>query len=180
MSEENKKKAGERLKAAREAKRAKANGEAPPPAPPIEALDVVSHTEPIPVPLIYRTETYIEVTVDWQHLDMLEAQQAYSVLQKAFEKAGKILNARAMQSPASYECFMCHNTIQGEPMFRDLSWVNPKTGIRQTCYCCSENCTNAYNNMRIETAKKADLAASEEIHQENIAKEQARQERLRA
>jgi hypothetical protein len=109
---------------------------------------------------IERTSTWsIVVSVNWEHLPILEAQQAYAMLKKEFERAGFIINQRSMPEPGSYTCFMCKNTHLGEPRGKDYSYTNPKTGLMEVVEICGEACWLAYQGLRIRERKEREMPA---------------------
>jgi hypothetical protein len=99
----------------------------------------------------------ITVDVDWNGLPMDEAQAAYAILRKEFEKAGSVLNARSMPVPGSYICFMCKKTHLGEPRGKDYSYRNPETGLMQVVEICGELCWEHYNRLRIAERKEREM-----------------------
>jgi len=115
----------------------------PPPAQP--------NHDPLAVP-------HISVMVDWQHIAMIDGQHFYGVLKEEFERAGRILNARAMERVSGYTCFMCKKQFQGNPGFTDFSYTDPLTGLSPRVDCCGELCVINYNAMRINQRHQRDLA----------------------
>lgn len=103
----------------------------------------------------------ITVSVDWQHIPMLEGQLAYSILKAEFEKAGRILNARSMERHEGYTCFMCHKAFKGRPGFVDHSFLDPLTGLAKLVECCGELCVINYNKYRINLRLEKALAQAE-------------------
>lgn len=103
----------------------------------------------------------ISVEVDWQTIPMPEGQHFYAILKAEFEKAGRILNARAMQQFEGYTCFMCHKTFRGRPGFVDHSYLDPKTGLAVLVQCCGELCVINYNKYRIQLRLEQSLEAAE-------------------
>jgi hypothetical protein len=116
---------------------------------------------PIP-PAVIPKPWSITVQVDWGTLAMPEAQQAYAQLKSHFEKAGAILNARAMPTDNKYVCYMAGKdkccpvgvVHDGQPRFIDYSRKNPKTGLMEVVKICSENCSIRYNNVLIEERRE--------------------------
>jgi hypothetical protein len=99
----------------------------------------------------------IVVAVDWETLEILEAQQAYSTLKKEFERAGFVMNQRSMPVPGSYVCFICKKKHLGDPRGKDYSYVNPKTGLMQVVEICGELCWLNYQKLRIEERKEREM-----------------------
>ena len=92
----------------------------------------------------------IVVDVDWNHLPILDAQEAYAVMRKEFEKAGQILNDRSMPAPGSYKCFICQITHPGDPRGKDLAYEDPETKLRVPVEICGEACWLKYSDYRIK------------------------------
>ena len=102
----------------------------------------------------------IEIDVDWQSLPMEHAQTAYAELRKEFEKAGRILNERAMPTPGNYTCFICKKTHAGDPRGTDYSYINPETGLMEPILICGELCWLRYQEFRIGKRREAQMPRS--------------------
>jgi hypothetical protein len=95
----------------------------------------------------------VVVSVDWEKLPMLEAQNAYVALKKQFERAGFIMNQRSMPERGSYICFICKQKHLGDPRGKDYSYTDPKTGLMQVVEICGERCWIGYQELRIKERK---------------------------
>jgi hypothetical protein len=113
----------------------------------------------------------ITIAVDWEHLRLEEAQQAYAQLRKQFEKAGFILNARSMPAPGQYVCFICQKTHLGDPRGKDYSYKNPSTGLMEPVSICGERDWLAYQDFRIRIRALIDRASNGSISDEHYIKE---------
>jgi hypothetical protein len=109
----------------------------------------------------------IDVTVPWESLEILEAQQWYAILKKEFERAGAILNARlCAQTQDSFVCFMagtegaCKAGVihKGRPAGIDYQHKDSKTGLLQPAMICSERCWVLYQAKLISERRERELA----------------------
>jgi hypothetical protein len=119
-------------------------------------------------PVLVETETIaISVTVPWDTLPILEAQQWYEKLKREFERAGTILNARlCAQTLDSFVCFMagtegaCKAGVvhKGRPAGIDYQHKDEKTGLLQPAMICSERCWVLYQAKLIAERRDRELA----------------------
>ena len=106
---------------------------------------------------------------DWENLPIGEAQQLYAKFKEQFEKAGRILNARAMAAGRAefYECFMagkphcCAKGTKHRMPARgtdyENGYKNPKTGLVTPVLICSENCWIRFQSMLIDQRRERNL-----------------------
>ena len=111
------------------------------------------------------------IHVDWQNIPMPDAQILYAQLKESFEKAGRILNARAMAATQVefYECFMagkakcCAKGTQHRMPARGTDYENghkdPKSGLVSPVLICSENCWIRYQEVLINERRDRNLRA---------------------
>ena len=112
---------------------------------------------------------FVPGAVDWQNIPMAAAQTLYAQLKEAFEKAGKILNARAMAATQVefYECFMagkakcCAKGTKHRMPARGTDYENgvkdPKTGLITPVLICSENCWIRFQEVLINERRDRNL-----------------------
>jgi hypothetical protein len=113
----------------------------------------------------------IMVAVDWENLPVQLARDAFELLSKEYEKAGRILNARTTTKPEpQFYCFMAGKpncctvgkVYSGNPVFQDLSYKAPKGGHKDPrtdqitpegllvrVDICSVNCYHRYHELLI-------------------------------
>ena len=131
------------------------------------AVPGISVTAPVPE----RRPSTLHVDIDWATIPMPEAQGLYARLKEVFEKAGKILNARAMAATQVefYECFMagkakcCAKGTQHRMPARGTDYENghkdPKSGLVTPVLICSENCWIRYQEVLINERRDRNLRA---------------------
>ena len=123
--------------------------------------------QPAPsLPIPEQGPAHASTVVDWQNLPMPVAQQLYAQLKETFERAGKILNARAMASTQIefYECFMagrdkcCSKGTKHRMPARGTDYENghkdPKTGLVTPVLICSENCWIRFQGLLIDQRRE--------------------------
>jgi hypothetical protein len=109
--------------------------------------------------------------VDWENIPLADARILYGQLKAEFDKAGTILNARAMPAQNErYVCFICPCTCAkkstsvyaedheedckkihpGEARGKDDAYRDPKTGLYVPIRICGERHWIEYQNMRIQ------------------------------
>jgi len=94
------------------------------------------------------------IAVDWEHLELPEAERWFGKLRAELDKAGRILNQRHSE-PQFYPCKTCGKMIRdGEEKGRDNSYINPKTGLSEPARLCNEICWEKYQSKRIEERRK--------------------------
>jgi hypothetical protein len=127
--------------------------------------------QPPSVPIPEQAPAHAFTGVDWQNLPMPVAQQLYAQLKETFERAGKILNARAMASTQIefYECFMagrdkcCAKGTKHRMPARGTDYENgirdPKTGLITPVLICSENCWIRFQGLLIDQRRERHAVA---------------------
>lgn len=121
---------------------------------------------------LQKAATYsIMVSVDWENLPIQLARDAYEVLSKEHEKAGRILNARTTTKPdPQFYCFMAGRpnccavgkVYTANPVFQDLSYKAPRGGHKDPrtnqitpegllvrVDICSVNCYHRYHELLV-------------------------------
>jgi hypothetical protein len=118
-----------------------------------------------PIPPAPTRSAALVIDVDWNGLPMQDAKNLYSELQRQYEAAGKILNARAMTEGTSefYECFMAGkdkccpkgNKYRMPPRGQDYEngVKDPRTGLVTPVRICSENCWIRFQDLLIKARR---------------------------
>jgi hypothetical protein len=155
---------------------AKKKPAAPPPvhqgAMPVDVRNAIAEVtfHPTAAPAT-TTKWGITIDVDWTTLEITAAQNAYSMLQREYEKAGRILNSRTTRHElGQFYCFMAGSpgackigvAHTGRPCFIDNARKAPKGGYKDPrtdqvtpeglfvpVEICSERCYQLYNALLI-------------------------------
>jgi len=127
--------------------------------------------DPVPPGTEIASVTPAIMKADWHTIPMPEAQRQYAILKVEFERAGKILNARAMASTQIefYECFMagrdkcCSKGTKHRMPARGTDYENghkdPKTGLVTPVLICSENCWIRFQGLLIDQRRERHAVA---------------------
>jgi hypothetical protein len=101
-----------------------------------------------------------EITVDinWNTLTMLEAQQAYAQLQKEYQHAGEVLNARSMNRGDTFECFVCHTVHDRPARYKNNAYKKPGETLQTVVECCGERCSIIFENQIVTERRERNIA----------------------
>jgi hypothetical protein len=106
---------------------------------PVPAPIPITKPEPVAEPII-------KVNVDWDRVELTQAEAAFTMLKRELDRAAHAINQRRSQR-ASFPCAGpgCSNMIRdGEEKFKDNSRVDRNTGLLSVAYVCSEPCYMGY------------------------------------